>query len=34
MGTYFGDSKNGTEDASVRFTGEGSEVMKVNDVTG
>lgn len=27
LGTYFGDSKNGTEDASVRFAGEGSEVM-------
>lgn len=22
LGTYFGDSKNGTEDGSVRFTGE------------
>lgn len=27
LGTYFGDSKKGTEDVGARFTGGGSEVM-------
>lgn len=27
LGTYFGDSKKGTEDGVVRFMGEGSDAL-------